>query len=224
MVAYLDLDIALYIDHALLLPNATTEQTIQCCNQAIQFDFPAVCVYPGAVRLARERLQGKRIQICTVIGFPTGATTTATKLHEAQEAVENGATELDVMLNLGWLQEDRSDEAHREIAQIVEATGVSVKAIIEMGLLDRDRQGQAAELCLDAGASFIKTHTGWFGGATPEDVAFLHKITQGRAGIKAAGGIRTYEGAIALIQAGATRLGTSRGLELLRQREVLSSQ
>ena len=218
-----DIDIADYIDHSLLDPLATTEQLAKYCNQADQYGFPTVCVYPAFVHQAVELVKNKRIQVCSVIGFPTGATTSAVKLYEAQEAVENGATELDVVINLGWLKEGKTEEIYQEIAQICEETGQTVKTILEMSLLTETEKQLAAEICLDAGASYLKTSTGWSGGATVEDVALLKKIAKGRVGIKASGGIRTLEQAIALIEAGATRIGTSRGVDLVRQQKEQKS-
>jgi deoxyribose-phosphate aldolase len=218
-----DIDIADYIDHSLLDPLATTEQLAKYCNQADQYGFPTVCVYPAFVHQAVELVKNKRIQVCSVIGFPTGATTSAVKLYEAQEAVENGATELDVVINLGWLKEGKTEEIYQEIAQICEETRQTVKTILEMSLLTETEKQLAAEVCLDAGASYLKTSTGWSGGATVEDVALLKKIAKGRVGIKASGGIRTLEQAIALIEAGATRIGTSRGVDLVRQQKEQES-
>ena len=218
-----DIDIADYIDHSLLDPLATTEQLGKYCNQADQYGFPTVCVYPAFVHQAVELVKNKRIQVCSVIGFPTGATTSAVKLYEAQEAVENGATELDIVINLGWLKEGKTEEIYQEIAQICEETGQTVKTILEMSLLTETEKQLAAEICLDAGASYLKTSTGWSGGATVEDVALLKKIAKGRVGIKASGGIRTLEQAIALIEAGATRIGTSRGVDLVRQQKEQES-
>ena len=212
-----DINIAEYIDHALLDPSATPEQVEVCCNQADQYQFAAVCVYPSAVKQARELLQGKKVKVCTVIGFPTGATTSNVKLYEAQEAVENGADELDVMINLGWLKAGKSEDLYQEIAEICSETGKTVKAILETNVLTNTEKRLVAEICLDAGVAYLKTCTGWFGGATLEDVQLLHKITQGRARIKASGGIRTIEAARELIKAGATRLGTSRGVALVME-------
>jgi deoxyribose-phosphate aldolase len=213
----LDIDLATYIDHTLLKPSAIAEEVKQICQEAWQYNFPAVCIYPAAVIQARELLHNKQPQVCTVIGFPTGAVTSAVKLYEAQEAVENGATELDVVINLGWAKSGESSKIYREIAQICAETGQTVKAILETTVLTNEEKTLAAEVCLDAGVAYLKTSTGWFGGATVEDVALLKEITRGQVGIKASGGIRTYDQAIALIQAGATRLGTSRGVDLLRQ-------
>lgn len=218
-----NIDIAEYIDHALLDPCATQQHIETCCAQAEEYNFPAVCVYPNAVRLARELLKGKKVKVCTVIGFPTGATTEKTKLYEAQEAVENGAVELDVMINLGYVKAGRSEDIYQEIAAICSETGQTVKAILETNLLTPTEKRLAAEICMDAGVSYLKTCTGWFGGVKLEDVKLLQKITQGRIGIKASGGIRTIEAAYSLIEAGATRLGTSRGIELIKQRDGLES-
>lgn len=213
----IDIDLANYIDHSLLKPTATPNEVKQICEEAFRYNFPAVCVYPSAVSQAAELLHNKRIQVCTVIGFPTGANTSATKLYEAQEAVENGATELDVVINLGWVKTGETDKIYREIAEICELTGQTVKAILETAVLTDSEKKLAAEVCLDAGVAYLKTSTGWFGGATVEDVRLLKEITRGQIGIKASGGIRTYEQALALVQAGASRLGTSRGIELIRQ-------
>ena len=212
-----DIDLATYIDHTLLKPSAIPEEIKKICQEAWRYNFPAVCVYPTAVRQARDLLHDKQPDICTVIGFPSGAVTSAVKLYEAQEAAENGATELDVVINLGWLKSRELDQIYREMAQICSETGQTVKAILETTVLRDEEKRLAGEICLDAGVAYLKTSTGWFGGATVEDVKILKEVTKGQIGIKASGGIRTYSEAIALIQAGATRLGTSRGVDLLRQ-------
>jgi deoxyribose-phosphate aldolase len=219
--SYADINLADFIDHALLTPTATAEQVAQWCAEADRFGFAAVCVYPVHTQQAVELLYNKPVKVCTVIGFPSGATTSAVKLYEAQEAVEHGATELDVMINLGWLKAGKTDQMHRELAEICESTGQVVKAILETALLTEAEKKLAAEVCLDAGVSFLKTSTGWYGGATVADVRLLKTITKDRVGIKASGGIRTVEQAIELILAGATRLGTSRGPDLVRQRDTL---
>ncbi len=218
---YPDIDIAPLIDHALLNPTATPEQVEKWCQQADRYGFAAVCIYPIYVKQATELLRGRKPKVCTVIGFPSGANTSATKLYEAQEAVENGATELDVVINLGALKTGNTDKLYQEIAQICEETGQTVKAILETNLLTDTEKQLAAEICMDAGVQFIKTSTGFHGGATIADVQFLKKITRGQIGIKASGGIRTIEQAFDLVIAGATRLGTSRAPDLLRQLENL---
>jgi deoxyribose-phosphate aldolase len=216
---YPNIDIAPFIDHSLLSPTATPEQVEHWCEEAYRFNFAAVCVYPAYVKQAAELLHGKNPKICTVIGFPTGATTSAVKLYEAQEAVENGATELDVVMNLGWLKAGKTEEVHQEIATICEESGRPVKVILETNLLTDPEKKLAAELAMEAGAAFLKTSTGWHGGATVADVRLLKEIVRERVGIKASGGIRTHNQALDLIMAGATRLGTSRGIDLLRQRD-----
>ncbi len=213
---YADIDLAPLIDHALLSPSAIGLQVEQFCHEADLRGFAAVCVAPTHVKRAVELLHNKKPKICTVIGFPTGASTSATKLYEALEASESGADELDVVINIGWLKDGRSDDVHRELAQICEETGRTIKVILEMALLSESEKRLAAELAMDAGAAYLKTSTGWVGGATVEDVRILKAIARDRVGIKASGGIRTLEKAMELVLAGATRLGTSKGVELLK--------
>jgi deoxyribose-phosphate aldolase len=222
VISATDIDIAHYIDHALLNPMATTKELEQCCHQAIQYNFPAVCVYPQAVKKTAELLYNHPSKVATVIGFPTGANTSQTKLYEAQEAVENGAQELDVVINLSWLKDGKSEQIYQEIASICEETGQVVKAILETSRLTDTEKRMAAEICMDAGVSFLKTSTGWFGGATVEDVKLLSQIAKGQVQIKASGGIRDLQYAIELINAGATRLGTSAGVELVRQQKTMN--
>lgn len=213
------IDLAPLIDHSLLTSTATPEQVMQWCSDCDRYGFAAICISPAYVSLAKEQIQGNAIAICTVIGFPTGATTAACKLYEAQEAVENGATELDVVINQGWLKSGQHDRLHREIAEVCEETGTPVKAILETSLLTPDEIRIAADVCMDAGVAFLKTSTGWQGGATLEVIRQLREISKGRVGIKASGGIRSAEQALQLVEAGATRLGTSRGPELMKQLE-----
>lgn len=224
MEKFRQFDLAPYIDHAALDPATTSEAIAACCAQALHHKFVAVCVYPSALPQAVESLRGKKVEICAVIGFPSGANTSASKLYEAQEAAELGATELDVVINLGLLKDGNAEAVYNDIAPIVEATGLTVKAILEMGRLTESEKRLAAEICLDAGVQYLKTSTGWGKGATVADVRLLHQISQGRVGIKASGGIRTVEQAIELIEAGATRLGTSRGVELIQQQQQLWEQ
>lgn len=219
--SYSDIDLAPFIDHALLVPTATPEQVEQWCEAADRFNFAAVCLHPCHVKQAVNLLHNKRPQVCTVIGFPQGATTAATKLFEATEAVEQGATELDVVINIGFLKAGMMNEVHREIAEIREETGQTIKAILELGLLTEAEKKLAAEICMDAGAAFLKTSTGLYSGATVADVRLLKELARDRVEIKASGGIRTAEQALELIVAGATRIGTSRGPDLVRQRVSL---
>ncbi|MFB2975285.1 deoxyribose-phosphate aldolase [Microseira sp. BLCC-F43] len=219
-----DIDIAPLIEHALLIPTATPEQVQQWCEEAERYKFATVCLYPVHVRQAVELLHNKKPKVCTVIGFPSGATTSTVKLYEAQEAVENGAEELDVVINLGWLKTGKTKELHREIAEICAETGKIVKAILETALLTEAEKRLAAEISMDAGVAFLKTSTGWSTGATVADVKLLRELTRGNIGIKASGGIRTLEQALDLVMAGATRLGTSKGPDLIRQRDNLDKE
>lgn len=219
-----DIDIAPFIEHALLIPTATPEQVQQWCEEAERYKFATVCVYPVHVRQAVELLHNQKPKVCAVIGFPSGATTSTVKLYEAQEAVENGAEELDVVINLGWLKARKTNQLHREIAEICSETGKIVKAILETALLTEAEKRLAAEICMDAGVAFLKTSTGWSTGATVADVKLLREVTRGNIGIKASGGIRTLEQALDLIVAGATRLGTSKGPDLIRQRDNLDKE
>jgi deoxyribose-phosphate aldolase len=212
-------DLASFIDHSLLSPIATPAQVEQWCDEADRYHFASVCVAPCHVRQAVNLLHNRHPQVCTVIGFPTGATTSAVKRFEAEEAAENGAKELDVVINLGWLKAGLVDAVHQELADIRESTGLLIKAILETSLLSEAEKRTAAEICMDAGAAFLKTSTGWTGGVTVADVRLLKQLTQDRVGIKASGGIRTIEQAMDLIMAGATRLGTSYGVDLVRQYE-----
>ena len=219
VISSTDINIADYIEQAILHPTATSQEIKQGCNLAIQYNFPVVCVYSSAVNQATDLLYNHQTKVASVIGFPSGASTTFSKLSEAQEAVENGAVELDMVINLGWLKEGKSEQIYEEIASVVSETGLPVKTILETTVLsDREKQ-LAAEICLDAGAAFLKTSTGWFGGATVEDVKLLHQITKGKIPIKASGGIHHLQQAIALINAGATRLGTSKGVQLVQQQK-----
>ncbi len=217
-----DININKYIEHAILHPTVTSQQIKQGCNIAIVNNFPVVCVYPSAVKQTTELLYNQRIEVAAVIGFPSGASTTMSKFTEAQEAVENGANQLDIVLNLGWLKEGKSEPIYNEIAMIVAEIGVPVKVILETNVLTIEEKQLAAEICLDAGASYLKTSTGWFGGATIEDVKLLHEITRGRIPIKASGGIRHLSQAIDLINAGASRLGTSQGLQILNEQKQVN--
>lgn len=220
---YSEIDLAPFIDHALLDVTATPGQVDRCCEEADRFRFASVCVYPVHVKQAVERLHNRSVKVCTVIGFPTGATTSAVKLYEAQEAADHGATELDVVMNIGWLKSGQSTQVHRELADICDGTGLGVKVILELPLLTADEKQLAVDICLDAGAQVLKTHTGWFGGVTVEDVRFLKAIAKDRIGIKASGGIRTAQQAMDLILAGATRLGTSRGPALVTEERTQES-
>jgi deoxyribose-phosphate aldolase len=210
-----DLDLAPFIDHSLLNPCVGETLVKQWCTEADRYGFATVCVYPTRVKLARECLQGKTPKVSTVIGFPTGTTTAKTKLYEALESIEQGAAELDVVINLGWLKEEKTKLIYQELAAICEEGNVPVKAILETNLLTPSELKIAAEIAIDAGVQFLKTCTGWNGGVQIEHVKQLKEIAKGQVAIKASAGIRTYQDAIDLIEAGATRLGTSYGVQIL---------
>jgi deoxyribose-phosphate aldolase len=216
-IADSSLNLAEYIDHTLLLPMVTPEQIDQGCEIALRYGFPTFCVPPCYVPRVVEQLHGSPVKVSTVVGFPLGTTTAEAKLYEAQLAVEQGCRELDVRINLAWLKAGELDRLHAEIAQLVEETGVCVKAILETALLTEEEKKLAGEICIDAGAAFLMTSTGWMGGATLADVQLLWQLSRGKVGVKASGGIRTVAQAEAMIQAGASRIGTSWGLELMQE-------
>ncbi|MEN9222700.1 MAG: deoxyribose-phosphate aldolase [Thermostichus sp. BF3_bins_97] len=209
--------LAEYIDHTLLLPMATPEQIDQACEVALRYRFPSICIAPCYVPQAVERLHGSPVRVSTVVGFPMGTATAEVKLYEAQVAVEQGCQELDVRINLGWLKAGELDRLHAEIAQLVEETGVCIKAILETALLTEEEKKLAGEVCIDAGVDFLMTSTGWMGGATVADVQLLWRLSQGKVAVKASGGIRTVVQAEAMIEAGASRIGTSWGLDLMQE-------
>ncbi len=217
------LNLADYIDHTLLLPMLTPEEIDQGCEVALRYRFPSFCVPLCYVPRAVERLHGSPVRVSTVIGFPLGTTAAAVKLYEAQLAVEQGCQELDVRINLCWLKAGELDRLHDEIAEVVEETGVCVKAILETAQLTDAEKKLAAEVCMDAGVEFLMTSTGWMGGATVEDVRLLWQVSRGKVGVKASGGIRTLAQAEAMIEAGASRIGTSWSLDLMEELKAKSA-
>jgi deoxyribose-phosphate aldolase len=209
------------IDHTLLKPTATTRDIRQLCIEAMAEGFAAVCVNPVHVECAAKMLAGSGVAVCTVIGFPLGATTPSVKKKEAEEAVRNGAREVDMVINIGALKEGNYDLVVADIRGVVEAVtallpGGLVKVIIETGYLNHGEKITACRLVRQAGAHYVKTSTGFGpGGATVEDVKLLRENLPPEMGVKASGGIRTTGQALALIEAGAARLGTSAGQALL---------
>ncbi|MDD6560845.1 MAG: deoxyribose-phosphate aldolase [Lactimicrobium massiliense] len=206
-----------YIDHTLLKPDTTKEQIIQLCKEAKEYDFASVCVNPCWIETARKELAGSDVNICVVIGFPLGAMTSASKVFEAKDAIERGADEVDMVLNVGWLKDGDDAAVTNEIKAVKEAVGSHVlKVIIEACLLTNDEKVRACQDAEKAGADFVKTSTGFStGGATVEDVALMKKTVGDRLKVKAAGGIRTKEAMDAMIAAGAERIGTSNGTKLM---------
>lgn len=206
-----------YIDHTLLKPDTTKAQIIQLCKEAKEYDFASVCVNPCWIETARRELAGSDVNVCVVIGFPLGAMTSASKVFEAKDAIERGADEVDMVLNVGWLKDGDDAAVTNEIRAVKEAVGSHVlKVIIEACLLTNDEKVRACQDAEKAGADFVKTSTGFStGGATVEDVALMKKTVGDRLKVKAAGGIRTKEAMDAMIAAGAERIGTSNGTKLM---------
>ena len=206
-----------YIDHTNLKPFATKADIEKLCADARQWDFASVCVNPCNVPLAKELLAGSDVKVCTVIGFPLGQNNTAIKVAETEEAYANGCDEFDMVINVGRLKDGCYDYVRDEIAAIVAAAkGKHVKVIIETGLLTDDEKAIATRLSCEAGAHFVKTCSGVSAGvATVADITLMKANLSGNVELKASSGIRTYEDAKALIDAGATRLGTSAGIAII---------
>jgi deoxyribose-phosphate aldolase len=213
------LELAQYIDHTLLKPEATAEDIRRLCKEAAENQFAAVCVNPCFVDLAVHLLAGTGVKVATVIGFPLGANLTESKIREAQAAVADKADELDMVINLGAAKTGLWEVVTAEIKEIVAVSdGHPVKVIVETGLLSPEEKKRACEAVLAGGAQYIKTSTG-FGpeGATVEDIRLFKELLGDAIGIKASGGIRTAEDAQAMIAAGATRLGTSAGVKIIKK-------
>lgn len=206
-----------YIDHTILKANATRAQVEKLCDEAAEHGFASVCVNSCWVPLCAERLAGTGVNVCTVIGFPLGAMSTAGKAAEAAAAVADGADELDMVINVGWLVAGEDDLVRDDIAAVVAAAkGRCVKVIIETCLLTDEQKVRACELSAEAGATFVKTSTGFStGGATVHDVALMAKTVAGRCKVKASGGIHNAAEAQAMIDAGADRIGTSSGIAIV---------
>ena len=206
-----------YFDHTNLKPFATRAEIEKLCAEAREYGFASVCVNPAYVSLAKKLLDGSDVMVCTVIGFPLGQNTTDIKVAETVKALRDGCEEFDMVINVGKLKDGCADYVRDEIAAVVKAAkGRTVKVIIETGLLTDDEKALATRLSCQAGAHFVKTCTGVSAGvATVEDVALMKANLSGDVQLKASAGIRTYEDAAALINAGADRLGTSAGIEIV---------
>jgi deoxyribose-phosphate aldolase len=208
-----------YIDHTNLKPNATKADIDKLVKEAKEYDFASVCVNPGWVAYCAKALADTDVNVVTVIGFPLGATTTASKAFEAADAIKNGADEVDVVINVGALKDHEDDFVKEDIAAVVKAAGDHItKVIIEACLLTDEEKVRACELSVAAGAAFVKTSTGFStGGATAHDVALMKKTVGDRAQVNASGGIHTHAEMMAMINAGATRIGASAGLALMKE-------
>ncbi|MDK2976098.1 MAG: deoxyribose-phosphate aldolase [Candidatus Marinimicrobia bacterium] len=216
-------NIARYIDHTLLKPDATQEQIIQLCQEAKEYQFASVCINPYWVSFCKDQLKNTDVKVCTVIGFPLGANTTVVKVAEALQAIEDGADEVDMVMNISALKSGKTVDVETDIRAVTEAVKkatqnnrIQVKVILETCLLRDEEKILACELSEKAGADFVKTSTGFSsGGATVEDVKLMKKTVGSRMEVKASGGIRDIQTALAMIQAGATRIGTSSGVKIV---------
>ena len=209
-----------YVDHTLLKPDATSDQIAQLCYEARKYEFASVCVNPTHVKLCAELLTGSPVKVCTVIGFPLGASSPEVKSFETETALRDGATEIDMVINIGALKDKDFDLVARDINGVVRmahASGAIVKVIIETALLDDDEKVTACLLSKEAGADFVKTSTGFSGGgATIEDISLMRRVVGPEMGVKASGGVKTYEDARSMVEAGATRIGASAGVKIVQ--------
>ena len=213
------LNITSIIDHTLLKPEATKEMIEKLCSEAKEYNFFSVCVNPYYVKTAKEELEGSNVKIATVIGFPLGSTPKEVKAFEASEAIKNGADELDMVINIGALKDGDYTTVEEDIKAVVnEVTDKAlVKVIIETCLLDDEEKKKACEIARAAGADFVKTSTGFStGGATVEDVKLMREVVGEDLGVKASGGIRDYETAKKMVEAGASRIGASSSIEIAK--------
>ena len=209
---------AQYIDHTLLKPDATLDALAKLSAEAISYGFKAVCVNSGNVADIAGKLQGTGVAVCTVVGFPLGAMQTRAKAFEAENAVAEGAAELDMVLNIGALKSGdlKTVEADIKAVRKVAESQIVLKVIIETGLLTTDEKIKACEITKNAGADFVKTSTGFSGGgATVEDVALMREVVGQKMGVKASGGIKDWSTAVAMVKAGANRIGTSSGIVIV---------
>ncbi|KAA3638733.1 MAG: deoxyribose-phosphate aldolase [Armatimonadetes bacterium] len=213
------MDLAKYIDHTLLRPDATQPEIDKMCDEAMEYGFASVCINPTWVKRAAERLRGSDVKVCTVIGFPLGATPPEIKAMEARRALRDGAREVDMVINVGALKSGDTDLVLADIEKVVDAAhevGAIAKVIIETSLLSDEEKVVASALASKARADFVKTSTGFTGtGATVYDVALMRETVGPNMGVKASGGVRTLEDAEDMIAAGATRIGASAGIQIV---------
>jgi len=220
-------DIAGLIDHTLLKPEASRADIRKLCYEAVRFSFASVCINPWYVPLAAELVRGSAVKVCTVAGFPLGATLPQVKIYEAEEAIKLGAQEIDMVINIGALKSGQDDVVELDIRGVVEAShrgGAITKVILETALLTLEEKVRACVASKNAGADFVKTSTGFGpGGATAEDVALMRAVVGKDVGVKAAGGIRSLEDLKKMVSAGATRIGASASVRILEQARGISA-
>lgn len=217
--------IASMIDHTLLKPETKKEQVVTLCEEAKAYKFASVCVNPTWVKTSAELLAGSGVDVCTVVGFPLGASTPEVKAFETANAIENGATEIDMVLNIGALKDGDDALLEADMKAVVEAAKgkALTKVILETCLLTDEEKVRACEIAVKAGLDFVKTSTGFStGNATVEDVALMRKTVGDKAGVKASGGVRSLADAEAMVEAGATRIGASAGVKIVEGEEAKS--
>lgn len=209
--------LARMIDHTLLKPDACEQGVRKLCQEALEYKFASVCINPGYVQLCADLLKGSEVKVCTVIGFPLGATTSDTKAFETRDAISKGAQEVDMVINVGKLKDKDLDYVKKDIEAVVnEAKGKALtKVIIETCLLNNEEKVTACKIAKEAGADFVKTSTGFStGGATFEDIKLMRETVGANMGVKASGGVRSYEDTMKMIEAGATRIGASASIAI----------
>ena len=216
---HIDQEVARMIDHTLLKPEATPKEIETLCEEAKTYNFASVCINPSYVPMCKDLLSGSKVKVCTVIGFPLGATTTETKRFEAEQALKNGAQEIDMVINIGMLKQGENEYVFNDINQVVLAAkkfGAVCKVIIESAILTDEEKIKACILAKEAKADFVKTSTGFSkGGATAGDVALMRYVVGSSVGVKASGGIRTTEDAKLMIASGADRIGASASVKIV---------
>lgn len=216
------MNLAGYIDHTILKPEATKQDVLKLCTEAKQYGFASVCVNAYYTKLVADALKDSDVKTCVVVGFPLGATFTEIKARETELAIQNGADEVDMVINIGALKDKDYDVVEQDIKAVVDAAKgkAIVKVIIETCLLTEEEKIKACELSVKAGAEFVKTSTGFStGGATVEDVALMKKTVGNQALVKASGGVRDFKGAKAMIDAGADRIGASSGIKIVMHQD-----
>ncbi len=226
-VGPIESDIARLIDHTLLKPEASRKEIHKLCEEALRYGFASVCINPWNVAQAAEILRGSQVRVCTVVGFPLGATLPRVKVFETEEAVKLGAQEIDMVVNIGALKSGQDDAVEADIRGVVEAShrgGAICKVILETALLTTEEKVRGSLAAKNAGADFVKTSTGFStGGATAEDVRLMRAVVGGEIGVKAAGGVRSLEDLKKMVEAGATRIGASASIKILEQARGLAA-
>ena len=210
--------LAQYIDHTALAAEKAEQDILTLCDEAIRYGFYSVCINSGYIPLAKKKLANTKVKICTVVGFPLGANLTSVKTFEAAEAIKAGANEIDMVINVGWIKSNKWEAVKADIQAVFDTCrSIPLKVILETCLLNKEEIVKVCEICKEIGVAFVKTSTGFNkGGATVEDVALM-KRTVGNIGVKASGGIRDTDTALAMIKAGATRIGASAGIAIIDQ-------